>query len=468
MTTAVILFEDHSAHQFRPLSWTVPVHEMGCGLFNLRERLGMLCDDRGYVAGLLPRGALQALQDLSVPTGWVAGPDAVLAEARKADRVLLINGRLSLRWDGLGSLLDDSSDRVQRDDAGLVLWSGSGERAASLISHWREWDGRVLESGSWFNCDNMMEAWTPQLTDPTPATGAWRHLWERVHDIGPSIVDDISEVIASGRSYKRWIFGVRPMAGATPPWRMDQVFHQFTPAAYPAVSRLGDQDLWVGQDVVIDPGVVLDARKGPIVCESGVHIEPNATLCGPLSLGAGTLVKSGAVIYGETAAGPVCKLSGEIAESQLAAYMNKQHAGFLGHAVIGSWVNLGADTTCSDLKNNYGEIKVNYGAGPIATNSRLLGLMMAEHGKTAIGTTFNTATTVGVSANVFSSGFPRTYIPNFAWGDGRGRHFQVERALETAQIVMSRRSIICSAAHADLLEKLAKGGDRYGTEQLAT
>ena len=144
----------------------------------------------------------------------------------------------------------------------------------------------------------------------------------------------------------------------------------------------------------------------------------------------------------------------EFAESQLLPFANKQHAGFLGHALVGSWTNLGADTTNSDLKNNYGLIKVNAGLGPEETGTRFLGLMMGEHAKSAIGTTFNTATTVGFAANVFAAGFPRACIGNFSWGDGRGKRFEVERALETAAIVMGRRGAVCTPAHADLFRRL--------------
>ena len=137
MTVAVVLFEDHSAHQFRPLSWTVPVHEMGCGLFNLRERLGMICEKAGHQAVLLPRGVLQGLQDLSVPEGWTAGPDAALGAAAEVDRVVMINGRAALLWGDLWDVLTDESDRVQRDDDGLGLrrhwhtpcWRGRSGRA---------------------------------------------------------------------------------------------------------------------------------------------------------------------------------------------------------------------------------------------------------------------------------------------------------------------------------------------------
>ncbi len=140
-------------------------------------------------------------------------------------------------------------------------------------------------------------------------------------------------------------------------------------------------------------------------------------------------------------------------ESTFLDLVNKQHDGFIGHAYLGSWVNLGAMTTCSDLKNNYGRIRVDVGAGEEDTGLRFLGLMMAEHGKTAIGTLFNTGTAVGFASNVFAVGFPPKSLPNFTWGDGRSATRQdPARAAATAAVAMgggaaaSPRVTTCSSA----------------------
>ncbi len=460
MSHSVLLFEDHAAQAFRPLSWTVPVYEMGCGAFNLRERLVLCLEDRGDDASvvLLPRTLLAGVQAEAVPAGCLCGPDAAADRLEGDGRVLWLNARFAGRWSELRSLLDSvDEDVLWSDSEGPVAWSSDAAAAREALASWRAWDVRAHDSGAWAAAAAPVEPWDHAPQGERRDAPGWTHLWNRVLEIGHAVADDVREVMASGRPYRRWVWGAVPEEGATPPWALETACRPMDQAKYPHVSVVGGRGVWIGGDVRLDPGVVIDVREGPVVLERDVTVQANSVLNGPLFVGAGTIVKAGAVVYGETAVGPVCRMSGEIAETQAAAYVNKQHAGFLGHAVIGSWVNLGADTTCSDLKNNYGEIKVNYGLGPVATGTRFLGLMMAEHAKSAIGTTFNTATTVGVSANVFASGFPRITLPNFAWGDGRGRRFQVDRALETARIVMSRRGMVCTDAHEAVMRVLYEG-----------
>jgi UDP-N-acetylglucosamine diphosphorylase/glucosamine-1-phosphate N-acetyltransferase len=136
-------------------------------------------------------------------------------------------------------------------------------------------------------------------------------------------------------------------------------------------------------------------------------------------------------------------------------YSNKQHAGFLGHAYLGSWVNLGADTNNSDLKNNYSTVKAYVNGKMIDSGSQFLGLMMGDHSKTAINTMFNTGTVVGFSCNIFGAGFPRTIIPSFTWGGaGISKIYSVDKSIETAEIVMSRRNIAMTAEDKKLFHKI--------------
>lgn len=202
-------------------------------------------------------------------------------------------------------------------------------------------------------------------------------------------------------------------------------------------------EVHLGQDVVLKPGVVLDAEKGPIVIEPGVTIMSNAVLEGPCHVGAHSIVKIGAKIYGGTSIGPVCKVGGEIEASIVHGYSNKQHDGFLGHSYIGEWCNLGADTNTSDLKNNYGPVKVTIDGRTVDTGMMFVGLTMGDHSKSGINTMFNTGTVVGISANIVGGGFPPKYIPSFAWVDvPTFEEYRLEKAVEVARLVMHRRRII--------------------------
>jgi UDP-N-acetylglucosamine diphosphorylase/glucosamine-1-phosphate N-acetyltransferase len=170
---------------------------------------------------------------------------------------------------------------------------------------------------------------------------------------------------------------------------------------------------------------------------------------GPLAACDHSVIKMGAKIYGATTIGPGCKVGGEINNAVFFANSNKAHDGYLGNAVIGEWCNLGADTNCSNLKNNYGEVKIWDEAAnkSVQTGLTFCGVLMGDHSKCAINTMFNTGTVVGVSCNIFGGGFPEKFIPSFTWGGSEGvTKYDFNRAMETAARMMERRGRNLSAA----------------------
>lgn len=188
-------------------------------------------------------------------------------------------------------------------------------------------------------------------------------------------------------------------------------------------------------------GAVLDASGGPIILGEGVRVLPNAVILGPAYIGPGSVIKAGAKIYGPTSIGAVCKVGGEVEGSILHACCNKQHEGFLGHSYLGEWTNIGAGTDTSDLKNNYGTVRLWTEEGVVDSGQRFAGLFMGDHSKCGIGTMFNTGTLVGVSANVFGAGYPPKHIPSFTWGGATGlSEYALDKALATAAVVMGRRN----------------------------
>ncbi|MFO7525084.1 MAG: hypothetical protein R6W68_06485, partial [Ignavibacteriaceae bacterium] len=208
------------------------------------------------------------------------------------------------------------------------------------------------------------------------------------------------------------------------------------------VHLINDDHIFIEENVTIKPGVVLDASGGPIYIEKNSKIFPNAVIEGPFFLGESSVVKTGAALYSNTSIGKVCKIGGEIEQSIFMPYSNKQHSGFLGHSYLGSWVNLGADTNNSELKNNYSKIKINLSSKEVDTGLQFLGLMIGDHSKSAINTMFNTGTVVGFSSNVFGAGFPDKYIPSFAWGGSENLiTYELNKSIQTAKIVSSRRNI---------------------------
>lgn len=216
------------------------------------------------------------------------------------------------------------------------------------------------------------------------------------------------------------------------------------------------------ENVFIEDGaqlefVTLNASTGPIYIGKDTLIMEGTVIRGPFALCEGAVVKMSAKIYGATTVGPYSKVGGEINNSVLFAHSNKGHDGFLGNSVLGEWCNIGADSNNSNLKNNYDEVKLwSYETEGFAkTGLQFCGLMMGDHSKCGINTMFNTGTVVGVSSNIFGSGFPRNFVPSFSWGGAAGfTTYVTKKAFETAKLVMGRRNIEFDEKEAAILEHI--------------
>ncbi|WP_417290070.1 GlmU family protein [Corallibacter sp.] len=210
--------------------------------------------------------------------------------------------------------------------------------------------------------------------------------------------------------------------------------------------------------------VTLNATNGPIYIGKDADVMEGSIIRGPFALCDHATVKMGAKIYGPTTVGPHSKVGGEINNSVIFGYSNKGHDGFLGNSVLGEWCNLGADTNNSNLKNNYAEVRLwNYETENFAkTGLQFCGLMMGDHSKCGINTMFNTGTVVGVSANIFGSGFPRNFVPSFSWGGSSGfTTYLTKKAFEVAEVVMSRRDVELTDADKAILEHVFEETKKY-------
>lgn len=218
----------------------------------------------------------------------------------------------------------------------------------------------------------------------------------------------------------------------------------------------------VGKDIFIEEGAsikaaILNAENGPIYLGKDTQVQEGSMIRGPFALCEGSHVNMGAKIRGDSTVGPHSKVGGEISNSVIFGFSNKGHDGFLGNSVIGEWCNLGADTNTSNLKNNYENVKIwNYKKGGFKdTGLQFCGLIMGDHSKCGINTMFNTGTVVGVGCNIFGDGFPRTFIPSFAWGGAAGfSTFQLNKMLDTAEKVYQRRSKTLEASDKKILQHL--------------
>lgn len=213
--------------------------------------------------------------------------------------------------------------------------------------------------------------------------------------------------------------------------------------------------------------VTLNASTGPIYIGKNAEIMEGSVIRGPFALCEEAQVKLATKVYGATTVGPHCRIGGEVNNSVLFGYSNKGHDGFLGNSVLGEWCNIGADSNNSNLKNNYEEVRLwSYETEGFArTGLQFCGLMMGDHSKCGINTMFNTGTVVGVSTNIFGSGFPRNFVPSFSWGGASGfTTYITKKAFETSKIVMSRRHVEFTEQDAKILEHVFEETKKYRKE----
>lgn len=205
----------------------------------------------------------------------------------------------------------------------------------------------------------------------------------------------------------------------------------------------------IGNNLFIEEGAkiscsILNTETGPIYIGKDAEIMEGSIIRGPFAMGEHAVLKMGAKIYGATTLGDSCKVGGEVNNAVFYANSSKAHDGFVGNAVFGEWCNLGADTNNSNLKNNYEEVKLwsESKQSFVKTGLQFCGLIMADHSKCGINTMFNTGTIIGVSCNIFGSGFPRNFVPSFSWGGAQGyTEYKLAKASETARKVFARRNL---------------------------
>ncbi len=228
------------------------------------------------------------------------------------------------------------------------------------------------------------------------------------------------------------------------------------PVTDPLTIVYGSENIFIEAGAKIK-AAVLNAEGGPIYIGKDSEIQEGSLIRGPFALCEGSTVNMGAKLRGDTTVGPFSKVGGEISNSVIMGYSNKGHEGFLGNSVIGEWCNLGADTNTSNLKNNYAPVKLwDYTKGGFAnTGLQFCGLMMGDHSKCGINTMFNTGTVVGVGSNIFGDGYPRNFIPSFAWGGAAGfSTFTMAKFEETANAVFGRRGKEWTQVEKEILEQI--------------
>ena len=244
---------------------------------------------------------------------------------------------------------------------------------------------------------------------------------------------------------------------------------QSTPLS-PTNTVIGNHPVFLEEGAQVEC-CIFNTQQGPIYIGKNAQIMEGSIVRGPFAMGEGSNVKMGSKIYGDTTLGPYCNVGGEVNNVVFQGYSNKGHDGFLGNAVLGEWCNIGADTNASNLKNTYDEVKVwNYTSNRFEkSGEQFCGLIMGDHSKCGINTMFNTGTVVGVGSNIFGSGFPRQFVPDFAWGGASGfvTH-KVPQMEKTAQLMMQRRKRNYDTEEMEIIRAVFESTQDYRTWERET
>ena len=214
---------------------------------------------------------------------------------------------------------------------------------------------------------------------------------------------------------------------------------------------INKSNIYISELAEVSAGVILDGSEGNIIIDDDALIDIGAIIKGPSYIGTSSIINPGAKLKNVTI-GPCCKIGGEVEHTTFHGYSNKQHDGYLGHSYVGEWVNLGANTNNSDLKNNYSNIRINAGHEQIDVGM-FAGCLIGDYSKTGISTMINTGTYIGLGCNVFGGGFQNKHIPNFSWGrDGEKTDF--EKFIKTLKIVKERRDQVITPAEFELIKNI--------------
>lgn len=413
MTNRLIIFEDGAFADFYPLTLSRPVFELRCGAWTLWERIA------GAFAGYEVSFSCRA--QLAGVIGLRTGKTVNGLDYRPGDRLVFVNGRLRLGEKLSRELQTATANRIYTQGpltAAIVITEPLKELPLQLVS----------SSGTAAPSSLGVEA---EIADGT--FDFFEHLWDLVDQNGNQIGLDF-QALATGGDFGRMAKAARIDTGAV---------------------IQGIENFHIAPGAEIGPGAVIDCRRGAVIVDTDAVVGPLSFIEGPCYIGPGTKIFRGNIREG-CSFGPDCRVGGEVEESIFQGYTNKYHDGFLGHAYLGSWVNLGAMTTNSDLKNTYQSITVSVGGRKIDTGLSKVGSFIGDHSKTGIGTLLNTGVSIGFSCNIFGGKLVTSReVPSFSWGDESGYDiYKLEKAMEVAKIVMTRRGVPFTSFEADLFQAI--------------
>jgi len=396
------IFEDGRFSDLYPLTYTRPVFDLRCGRTRLYEKI--VRNLPGVGTTFFMRGHLEPVFKDRLD-GTVNELDAL-----SGDDVLFVNGRvLALK----GTIMPPGDEVAALKGDEIAYIYAKRETVSKLI-------------GS--SIDELLGRLKAQLSQLSTSVDLIGHPWDLVRNNPKAIVDDFESIGRRG------------------------VFGKMSPKA----EIYGDAEkVHVAETAEVHPFVVLDTHSGPIMIDEKTKVLPFSRIEGPCSIGSGSMIVRGNVRE-EVSIGPMCRIGGEIEASIVHGYSNKYHTGFLGHAYVGEWVNIGALTTNSDLKNDYSTVDVYINGNLYDTGDTKVGSFIGDHTKLGIGCLLNTGTMVGVGCNLLGGEVLPKYIPSFTWfARGRiSRGSGFRRTVDAERRVMLRRDVDMAPSHVQMLQNI--------------
>lgn len=397
----LIVFDDLNWRNFLPLTFTRPVGDLRLGILKLRQRLSAYLEFE--TCGMLLMPELSALYRERHPQRRVNQTENI--------ETLFVNSRLVIN--------DELVERIHQLPSGSSLWQEEDLLAAIYTPKAGEFTYRQLSEEAGL---------LPR--EETDQVHLWQNIWEMISRNAEYIERDFQDFF----------------------YEKDNFFETEV-----GITVLNPYNIWLGEGVEIKPGVVIDASAGPVVIDEGTLILPNTVIIGPAYIGKNSILKAGARILAGTSIGPVCKIGGELESSIIQGYSNKQHDGYLGHSYLGEWVNIGAGTSNSDLKNNYHSVRSYYypGGKIVDTSQQFLGTVCGDHVKIGINTAINTGSVISTGCNLFGGSLINGFIPSLRWGSEQQLdEYDLEKFLATAETVKARRGLQLSAVERSLYQQL--------------
>lgn len=428
MKRIIYFFEDEQVDDFYPLSLSHTPAELLCGILSLGDKWTARIEHDEF--RLLTRGYLAAALGASL------GRKTNDTNAAGFEEAIFINPRFFPQEALIEQVLEQDADCAVMSAGTLALL-----RISTTGSTYSALERGLNECGrdSFYSAIHATAAAVENIEGTLKSV---RYLWDIVHHNAEEIATDFELLI--------------------PELNLSDIFSD---------SEVDDDcliynvdDVYLGKGCRVDGQVVIDARSGPVYIGEKVVIAPHTRVEGPCYVGDYCQLVGGKIRAG-CSFGPYCRVGGEVEESIFHGYSNKYHDGFIGHAYVGEWVNFGAMTTNSDLKNNYGEIKVELPTGMISTGLNKVGSFVGDHAKTGIGTLLTTGMVIGHSVNLFGGGLAGgRYIPSFLWGGSGGFvEYDVNKAISTANIVLNRRGREMSNADEELFRYISKATATHRT-----